>query len=139
MPQAAAATIVVIDDDKDHLRLVATLLTGAGFQVRAFRESYRALENIDSNRPDLVITDIFMPFVDGFEVLRHVKHVFPEIPVMTMTEALGGHGRHYLDGSVKQGASMAFQKPIAPSELLDHVRRQLTWQRGARRSSQACE
>ena len=121
MPKPARHTIVVIDDDADHLRFMTALLEGAGYRVRAFRESHRALEYIELMCPDLVITDIFMPLLDGFEVLRHVKRTCPFVPVVTMSDSIRGHETHYLESTTKQGASLAFQKPIAPSELIDAI------------------
>lgn len=114
-------TILVIDDDPDHNSFIATLLTRAGYSVTAFRDGDSAMRYAAQSRPALVITDIFMPRMDGFEVLRHIKGNFPLLPVIAMSGNMSGHGPLYLESIRMLGAERTFVKPIIGTELLDAV------------------
>ena len=121
MNSNSPSTIVVIDDDPDHNSFIATLLTRAGFTVAAFRDGNSAMRYAEQSRPALIITDIFMPKMDGFEVLRHVKTSFPLLPVIAMSGNMSGHGPLYLESIRMLGADRTFVKPIIGAELLDAI------------------
>ena len=114
-------TILVIDDDPDHNTFIATLLTRAGYAVAAFRDGDTAMRHAAQARPALVITDIFMPKMDGFEVLRHIKGSFPLLPVIAMSGNMSAHGALYLESIRMLGAERTFVKPIVGAELVDAV------------------
>lgn len=65
--------IVVADDDPIVVRFLTSVFQGEGFEVTAAEDGERALQMIRENRPDLVILDLVMPFMDGFEVCRQVR------------------------------------------------------------------
>jgi len=124
MSDRRAATIVVIDDDPHHLRFVVTLLERAGYSVVGFSDPQGALTGIDELSPKLIVTDIFMPHIDGFEVLRRVKEKTPRTPVVAMSGKSCGHGNLYLESIRMLGASVALAKPIVGRELVgavDHI------------------
>jgi DNA-binding NtrC family response regulator len=121
MIRTGLGTIVVIDDDQVHLHYLATLLTCAGHTVHSFANSPKARAHIDREPPDLVITDLFMPARDGFEVLRHIKRDTPSLPVVTMGERIHGPGYLYLESSVMQGASGSLRKAVMPLEVIDLI------------------
>jgi len=65
--------IVVADDDPIVVRFLTSVFQGEGFEVTGAEDGERALQMIRENRPDLVILDLVMPFMDGFEVCRQVR------------------------------------------------------------------
>jgi len=109
--------VVVIDDDAEHLAYVTTLLTRTGYSCLGFSSARDALAYLDKNRTGLVITDIFMPEMDGFELLRALHAKYPDVAVVT----LSGEGRmtkdFYLECARHLGAVAALRKPFEPHAL----------------------
>src|SRR5207245_8180203 len=77
---SAMPTIAVVDDDRDILDLVRTMLETEGYQVVTFCDGAAALEALRVRSPSLVILDIKMPQMDGMELLRRLRNI-SEIPV----------------------------------------------------------
>lgn len=115
--------IVAIDDDEEHLAYVTALLTRFGRDSRGFTNARDAIAFMKENRVELVITDIFMPDMDGFELLRVLSAAFPHVAVVT----LSGEGRmtkdFYLECAQHLGAVAALRKPFDPDALLQIVER----------------
>jgi DNA-binding response OmpR family regulator len=112
--------IMVVDDSAPVVNVVKTVLEGAGYEVSAFTLVKEALMNITDIRPDLIISDILMPEMDGFEFRealiddRRTSH----IPFAFLT------ARDDIELMIKglsSGVIDYFTKPIKPKELLDHV------------------
>lgn len=79
--------ILVVEDEESLLKLASILLTSKGFEVRGVSSGQAALDAISQERPDLVLLDIMLPEIDGFEVCRQIK-TMPEtrhIPVIILT------------------------------------------------------
>lgn len=70
---AAEITILVVDDTLDNLRLIATILESQGYQVRKARSGRIALQGVERHLPDLILLDINMPDMNGYEVCEHLK------------------------------------------------------------------
>ena len=121
MANDTALRIVVIDDDTDHGEYLAVLLDRAGHSAVVFSDANAAIKHIERYEPDLVITDIFMPEMDGFEVLRHIKSRFSFLPILAMSGNLEAFGDLYLDSIVKLGAIAALPKPFTGAELLSSI------------------
>ena len=113
--------ILLIDDDISVLSLVGEALSHFGMKVHPFAEGRRALrllEDSDSPQFDLVITDINMDGMDGFDVINRVKSIKPSLPVILMT------GEATLDFAIRAmrlGAANLFQKPLTIRELVNSV------------------
>jgi DNA-binding NtrC family response regulator len=122
MTNAAHAAIVVIESHPEHLDYITTLLRRAGYRVAGFATAAKALRHIGNDATSLIITDVFMPGLDGFEVLRELKRSHLELPVVAVT---GGDPHHaqFLDAMRHMGASAGLTKPIDASALLDAVTR----------------
>ncbi len=117
-----AEKIVIIDDEKRMCDSLAALLGGEGYQVESFQTSPEAVEAIRHAKVDLVLTDIKMPAMDGFEILKTVKEIDEEIPVILMT------GYASLDSAVEAvslGAYDYLMKPVEYTDLSLAVRRAL--------------
>ncbi len=118
---AHMASILVLDDRSDDRELLATLLGHAGYSVRGASTGEEALGLVRTDRPDLVITDILMPGMNGYEFVRRLRSD-PEtdaIPVAFCTA-------HYEEGEVRQlaaacGVSHFIPKPCDPDTVVSTV------------------
>ncbi|MBI9077716.1 MAG: response regulator [Desulfatibacillum sp.] len=81
-------TILVIDDEKPTLSMFRLLLKALGYEVLIASTGHEGISLFDRYRPDVVITDIKMPGMDGFEVIKAVKALSSRTPVIIVT----GHG-----------------------------------------------
>jgi CheY-like chemotaxis protein len=70
---------LVVDDDEQDRNRVSGVLKGEGFVVHEARNGREALERIRKSHFELIVLDILMPYVDGFEVMNHLKKQFPEV------------------------------------------------------------
>lgn len=120
--------IIIVDDEQRMCDSLSALLTDDGYAVDSFQKAADAAEAIRKERVDLVVTDIKMPELDGIELLRIVKEVDEEIPVILMT------GYASLDTAVKAVAAGAYDyllKPIEFTALELAVRRALDKRKAA--------
>jgi putative two-component system response regulator len=120
--QALTGSVLVIDDDEAVLGLLADLLDLNGFKVQAARGGKEGLECFDRNLPDLVITDIRMPQMDGLQVLKRVRKIDNTVPVILVT---GFGDLDYALGALREGAHDFLLKPINPDILLNTVKKGL--------------
>jgi DNA-binding NtrC family response regulator len=120
--QSTPAKIVVIEDHPEYLDYLGTLLQRAGYIVAAFRTATAAMRYIEHCSASVVITDVFMPDMDGFEVLKDLQRAYPGLPVI----AISGDGLPdqslFLEGMRHLGARAAFAKPLDTAALLATVR-----------------
>ncbi|MBQ4070835.1 MAG: response regulator transcription factor [Clostridia bacterium] len=77
--------ILLAEDDRDLNRLVCMSLRNAGYEVTSTYDGAEALAALESMRPNMVITDLMMPRVDGFELAEGVKQIDADIPIVFMT------------------------------------------------------
>ncbi len=116
------ARILVIDDDGDILRLLASVLGNQGYDVETAADGREGIELLEKASFDLVLTDLTMPEVDGMGVLEYLSSHFPE----TLCIVLTGYGT--IESSVeamKKGAFDYITKPVKSSELLLLVEKSL--------------
>ena len=74
--------ILIVDDEQSIVQSLSGLLSDEGFQVSTAVNGYEALKIIDSESPDVVLLDIWMPGMDGIETLREIKKYNPHIQVI---------------------------------------------------------
>ncbi len=108
-------TILVVDDEKNYLLVMETLLTGAGYEVLTVDSGEEALEQIRRNDLDLIITDMKMPRMSGIELMEQLKKVYADLPVVMMT-AYGTVEKAV--EAMKKGAFDYILKPFKNEELL---------------------
>ncbi len=116
-----AETILVIDDDLDTLRLVGLMLQRQGYQISAATNGQQGLEKAFEEKPSLILLDIMMPDMDGYEVARRLRKnpITVNIPILMFT------AKTQLDDKVagfEVGADDYLTKPTHPSELQSHVK-----------------
>jgi CheY-like chemotaxis protein/MinD-like ATPase involved in chromosome partitioning or flagellar assembly len=113
--------ILIIDDDVDTLRLVGLMLQRQGYQIVAANNGEQGLAHADAEAPDLILLDVMMPQMDGYEVARRLR-ANPEtanIPILMFT------AKTQLDDKVtgfEAGADDYLTKPTHPTELQAHVK-----------------
>ena len=112
--------ILLVDDETGILDTLGVLFRGEGYEVLVARSGREALERLESDRPDLVLTDIRMPGTTGLEVLQKAREVDPELPVILMTAQASLQSAVR---AVNEGAYYYLQKPFANDELLAICRR----------------
>ena len=126
----AVASILVIDDDRAVLGTIKILLERAAHAVEAVDNSQAGLRLLDAQRFDLLVVDIFMPGMDGFETMRLVHQSRPEMPVIVISgqqfDSASEREPDFLYMAMKLGAVSSLQKPFRPHELLAAVAKSLS-------------
>ena len=112
--------ILIVDDEQGILDTLQILFRSEGFQVSVADSGRKALEALEKERPDLVLSDIKMPGAGGLDVLKKAKEVDPEMPVILMTAQASLQSAI---GAVNAGAYHYIQKPFSNDELLTICRR----------------
>ena len=117
--------ILVVDDEPNIVRLVQINLERAGYQVETANNGAAALEKIRENRPDLLVSDVMMPEMDGFELLANIRRdpSLMDLPVIMLTAK--AQDRDVMEG-YKTGADMYLTKPFNPAELTAFAKRILS-------------
>jgi DNA-binding NtrC family response regulator len=81
----AAARLLIVEDEESLRRLMGMLLVNAGHKLTLVRDGQEALDALEADRFDLVVTDLKMPRVGGMELVRRVREQWPELPVIVIT------------------------------------------------------
>ena len=113
-----AASILVIDDDEGIRQLLQLHLSAAGYDVQVAADAIAAGYLVLRGRPDLIITDVNMPHMDGFEFIAALKadKTIPDIPVIFLTSVEEGDHR-----GKQLGAVGYITKPVRADRLLQLV------------------
>jgi len=112
--------VLIVDDEAYVIRSLGFVLQRAGYAVLEARDGQQALEVIHRERPDLVILDIMLPGVDGYEVCRQVKssEEFCSIPVVMLTAKGQDVDR---EQALAAGADEYMTKPFSPSRAVETI------------------
>ena len=127
---AGRARILLVEDDPDSLELLAHILEGASYEVVRVSSGFQALAKVPESHFDLVLLDVMLPGVDGFEVCHRLRHdpATEDIPVVLFSAKSRDED---VETGMRAGASGYLRKPISRADLLAAVRRQLEGQEGA--------
>jgi len=123
-PSVMPARILVAEDHSDARELITIVLEEEGFEVIGVEDGQAALDAIRAKRPDLVITDIQMPKLDGIDLIKALRGL-PElisIPILVMTANHSGVIKDALDA----GATAAAHKPIELDSMIRLIKTLLT-------------
>jgi CheY-like chemotaxis protein len=82
--------ILIVEDDVQIRLLLCTILAEAGYMVRPAADGFAALEEMRAESPDVLLSDLYMPGMSGFELLSIVRHQFPTTSVVAMSSAFSG-------------------------------------------------
>ena len=112
--------ILVVDDSPDNLFLVQTILEEEGYEITLAEDGRVALEQIELSPPDLVLLDVMMPDMDGFEVTRRIRtnQKLPFMPILLIT----AFDQPSVVKGLDTGADDFIRKPVEVDELLARVR-----------------
>jgi diguanylate cyclase (GGDEF)-like protein len=123
LAQGAGHRVLVVDDDRNLRKIISTNLELAGFAVETASDGAEALSMIENLQPDIVLLDLMMPYMDGYEVAKRIRnHQNPSIanvPIIILTAK--GETEDKLRG-FEAGADDYITKPFGPQELLARVR-----------------
>lgn len=112
--------ILIVDDEPSVLDVMATVLLDAGYSVQTAADGRIALQIIDLTPPDLIITDVMMPHLDGWTLLDHAYQRDPSLPVILMSAGDWIRGRQPIP---IPDHAVFLAKPFAVEELLELVGR----------------
>jgi DNA-binding response OmpR family regulator len=118
---AASARILVVEDDPDLALLTCMSLKKAGYEVAVANDAKQAQVALNISKPDLVVLDVMLPEVDGFELLANLKSQseMADVPVMMMSAVSEDA---YLAQGHRLGAEYYLKKPFMPSQLIAAVK-----------------
>lgn len=119
------ATILVVDDSKETLRFLTTLLKEHEYSVRAMLSGHMALDSLQMDKPDIILLDVNMPEMDGYEVCRHIKNdpatqAIPVIFISALDEVVNKVEAFHV------GGVDYITKPFHVEEVLARIQNQLT-------------
>lgn len=119
-PFSGSYSILAVDDSPDNLFLVESILDNENYQIICAESGEEALAAIHKNPPDLVLLDVMMPGMDGYEVTRRLRHdsSLPYIPILLIT----AHDQSSLVEGLDAGADDFIHKPVDVNELRARVR-----------------
>jgi len=123
--------IFVVDDDRSIRWVLEKALKQAGMDVKCFEDGSSVLRALSRTKPDAIISDVRMPGMDGFELLQHIHHQYPELPVIITT------AHSDLDSAVsayQEGAFEYLPKPFDVDEAVELTRRAVTHSRSSSQS-----
>lgn len=114
--------ILIVDDFEDNREMYVQYLTFAGYRVAEAANGHEALEQAFATRPDLIVMDLSLPGMDGWEATRRLKkdERTKHIPVVALTgHALAGHGKT----AIEAGCDAFVIKPCLPEDLAAEIRK----------------
>jgi CheY-like chemotaxis protein len=114
--------IVLIDDDPMVQKAFSRYLSSSGYKVELADNGKQGLHMIEAEPPDLVITDILMPEMDGLEVLMAVRKLEFSIPVIAISGGMRALPINFLRDAKELGARYVFEKPVPLQNLLEAVK-----------------
>jgi DNA-binding response OmpR family regulator len=128
--------ILIVDDDQALQETLALTLQGEGFQVISERDGAKGLDRASKDKPDLVILDLSLPSLDGFELLKRLRSKGNFVPVIVLT----GRKKEEMDRilGLELGADDYVLKPFGPRELVARVHAVLRRGRGEPEMIEAC-
>lgn len=120
------ARVLVIDDDEEIRTLVQTILVGAGHRVELAHDGKEGLRIFGKRPPDVVITDINMPGLDGHDVISALKVLHAHVPIIAISGGSAVPKDELLVKALKLGAVEVIMKPFEFRQLLGATQRALT-------------
>jgi two-component system KDP operon response regulator KdpE len=108
--------VLLVDDEQRILRFLNISLKAAGYRVIIAETGEKALDLARLDKPDVVVLDIFLPGIDGFEVLKELR-TFSHVPVIMISarDSLGPN-------AISQGADDFLAKPFKPEQLVQRIK-----------------
>lgn len=115
--------VLIVDDEPEVCELLHEHLTDAGYEIATAANGREGLQIMSAFRPEIVFTDIYMPEMDGIELITRIRSRFPDTKIV----ATSGGGRvvphTYLNQARSLGATVSIRKPISLRQVLDLVKK----------------
>jgi two-component system chemotaxis response regulator CheY len=114
--------ILTVDDSRTMRQMLELTLTSAGFEVVQASDGVEGLQTLESSNPDVIVTDINMPRMDGFEFIEGVRtnERHRAIPILVLTTEADGEKK---DRARRAGATGWIVKPFDPEKLVNAIKR----------------
>jgi twitching motility two-component system response regulator PilH len=116
------AKILVIDDSSFQRKIISGVLAENGYQVTLASNGKEGIEQVDRERPDMIITDLLMPEYDGYWVLEHLNALKRTIPVVILTSDIQTTTENRCR---EMGVTAFLNKPVDKTQLIATVRHTL--------------
>jgi CheY-like chemotaxis protein len=113
--------ILVIEDNDSTRKMVRRVLERAGYSVTEAADGKESIRLFRKLQADLVITDIFMPELDGLSTITSIRRDFPGTRIVAMSGGSQLLGDSYIDHAIELGAANIIKKPFTPTQLLQAV------------------
>lgn len=120
------ARILVIDDDDVVRHTIARVLERAGYTASHASNGVQGLQRFGEAAYDLVITDLYMPEMEGMETIQAIRHANTAVPILAMSGGYGGDKAGPLGDATLFGANATLEKPFENDRLVELVRSLLT-------------
>jgi CheY-like chemotaxis protein len=118
----AGLRIVIVDDDRVSLMAISEMVESWGAEIRSAASGAHALRLIREDAPDLVLSDLHMPDMDGFDLMKRVRESPPEQGAQTPGIAITAHPSFDSRRDAERaGYGAMFSKPFAPDELIETI------------------
>lgn len=116
-----AEKILIVDDDPETLRLVGLMLQRQGFQTLSAKNGAEGLWLADNEKPDLIVLDLMMPDVDGYQVAKKLKSDPATANITLLVFTAKSQAEDRIAG-IEAGADDYLTKPVRPAELIAHIK-----------------
>lgn len=113
--------VIVVDDDSGVRAFVKRVLEGAGHSVQDCSTGTSLIALVQTDPPDVIVTDIFMPEMDGYQLLRMLATKHPELPVVVISGGNAIMGDQHMKVAQLLKASRLLHKPFTAAALLEAV------------------
>ena len=110
------AKILIVEDNPDSREMLVCLLKLEGYEIKSATDGKEAIELLEQERPDLIISDIQMPNLDGIEMIKQLRKrgKLSRVPILVMSAYRSGR----VSEALKAGANAATRKPVQWDDLL---------------------
>ena len=115
--------ILVVDDEPEARALLKEHLSEAGFELATAANGREGLEMMSAFRPDIVFTDIYMPEMDGIELITRIRSRFPDTKIVATSGGGSVVPHTYLNQARSLGATVSIRKPISLRQVIDLVKK----------------
>lgn len=129
MSENAAHSVLIVDDEPTARTMLRLILVRAGFEVLEAQNGSEALEVVEGRLPDVMLLDIMMPGIDGFEVCQILRGQdrTADLPIIMLSARADAES---VNRGLRLGATKYLTKPVMPDDLTRHVREVLQIENG---------
>jgi two-component system cell cycle response regulator DivK len=112
--ESTTRVVLLVDDSEDERDMYSQQLVAAGYSVQVAENGDDALQRVAAQVPDVVVMDLAMPVLDGWEATRRLKEAYPSVPVIVLSGHTGGEGGRR---AREAGGDVLLTKPFGPEAL----------------------